>query len=167
MKELNLTRGRVAFVDDDDFDRLSKFRWSVDGRGYVCRGQWIPGENTTRVLKLHREVMNPPKGQPVDHINGNTFDNRKANLRVCTWAENSANCKKKGPHRFRGVTKRGDAWMAQIKHLYKVYNLGTFKTIEQAAFAYDKRAAVLFGEFARLNFPIAHKFWLISEALRH
>lgn len=105
-------------------------------------------------------IMNPPRGMVVDHINGNTLDNRRCNLRVCTHAENARNntliktttTGYKGVHcaKANGSKK---PWRSRIKYNYKEIQLGTFDTKQEAAEAYDIAALKYFGEFAKLNFP--------------
>ena len=76
---------RVAIVDPDDFDWLSKFRWKVvksKSCSYAVRKFWANGRYHYR--RMHREIMNTPKGQEVHHVNGNTFDNRKCKMQNVT-----------------------------------------------------------------------------------
>lgn len=116
-------------------------------------------------LKMHRMIMNASKGFVVDHINHNGLDNRKANLRLVTNAQNSYNrpCfKKKGsPSQYKGVywSKRDNKWQVQISCKGKVKTIGQFKDEIQAAKAYDKAAKKYHGEFAYLNFS---QTWRIS-----
>jgi hypothetical protein len=93
----------------------------------------------------------------VDHINGDTLDNRRANLRVCTKSENNRNRRKLHPttSRFKGVYKNTKPWIALIECNGKQFVLGRFASEEEAALAYDKAAKEHFGSFARLNFPPA------------
>ena len=107
---------------------------------------------------LHRLLVNCPKGMVVDHINGNTLDNRKENLRICSKIENQYNQKKHKGNRhskFKGVTYRKDLkskpWEAFIYKDGKSKRLGYFKTEQLAAKAYNKAAKKAYGEFAKLN----------------
>lgn len=105
---------------------------------------------------MHRLIMRAKKGQILDHINGDRFDNRKENLRFCTNSQNLANRSKTSLNKsgYKGVTfipGRLRPWRAVITYKGKYTNLGYFETKEQAALAYNKAAVKYFGEFARYN----------------
>src|SRR6185369_1147212 len=104
---------------------------------------------------LHRIIADAKPGQIVDHINGDTLDNRRSNLRLCTTAENNRNTRGKNPKSgFKGVYPQfgTNTWQAKITVAGKVLCLGTFKEKEDAAKCYDLAAREHFGEFARTNF---------------
>lgn len=98
-REIPLTKGMVAIVDDEDFDSLNQFKWYAKNNKaknrptdifYACRrDKKFRGKRKT--IYMHRFLMNPPRSRVVDHRNGNPLDNRKENLRVCTRAENNQN----------------------------------------------------------------------------
>jgi hypothetical protein len=96
--------------------------------------------------------MQPPPGALVDHVNGDTLDNRRENLRVATHAENSQN-KRKISKGFKGVYERRGHWIASIAACGTRVRLGSFATPEEAAMAYDDGARKWHGPFARVNFP--------------
>ena len=154
MKEILLSQGRVALVDDDMFEYLNQWKWYCNNGGYATRNS--TGLHRT-IIRMHREIMNTPNGMETDHINGNSLDNRKENLRVCTHSENMHNRKVrthissgyKGVHWHRHNKK----WEAYIRIHSKRIFLGYFSDPAEAAHAYDKAAKNLFGEFARPNFP--------------
>jgi hypothetical protein len=107
---------------------------------------------------LHRLIMDCPKGMVVDHINGDTLDNRKSNLRICTKLQNQYNQKKhKGNKhsKYKGVTLRKELkskpWEAFIYANRTHRRLGYFATEIEAAEAYNKAALQMYGEYAKLN----------------
>ena len=148
-----LTKGYVALVSVMDRDILLKNSWSSKVDKHSVYVQRSVGDFTRR---LHREIMAPPKDKIVDHINGNGLDNRRENLRIANHAQNTANrirCKK-SKRGFVGVYPDRGRWKAMINTEKKSINLGRYKTAEEAARVRDKAAYDLYGEFARLNFPL-------------
>jgi len=160
MKEIELTQGKVALVDDEDFEELNKHKWRAmnnHGRGWYavrrsssCNGKW-------HTIYMHREIMNAQPGQEVDHRNRKGLDNQRKNLRFCTCSQNQANAKKRVrcSSQYKGVNwnKQHDKWQAYIKVHGKQAYLGYFDDEIAAACAYDKAATERFGEFAHPNFP--------------
>lgn len=156
MNHIELSRGYVSLIDESDYPELSKTKWSYNGCGYAVRAIWNPIKKKSRFILLHRQIMNPVKGQDVDHINGNKLDNRRSNLRLCSRSQNKANVglKKTNTSGFKGVSyfKGTSRWRARIKVNYKAKHLGFFLDKESAAKAYDAAAILHFGEFAQTNF---------------
>lgn len=153
MGTIKLRNGGEALIDDADAELVSGYAWysfSVRRVEYVAAG-W-----GGKRIYLHRLIAQPEKGQEVDHINCDGLDNRRSNLRVCSHAQNLANQRhqeRETHSRYKGVTynKRHGKWMAQAKARKIHYNLGTFKSEDDAARAYNAFAVNAFGEFARLN----------------
>ena len=146
-----ITRGLFAAVDKEDYEALSKYSWNAQ-RAYKCfyAAGWVGG----KVQLMHRVIMTPPAGQMVDHINRNTLDNRKSNLRICSCSQNMFNSKGKGAW-LKGVgtaaRNKSKPWRAQIMLNYKQKFLGYFETEELAHAAYCDAAKKLFGEFFRAS----------------
>jgi len=145
MKELQLSRGAVALVDDADFFRLLKLarRWSLATRGrtrYAVRWEKIDGVRTC--IYLHRWILDAPPGKVVDHINGNGLDNRRANLRIVTQAENMLNqtTPRKASSGFAGVAfvPSSGNWRAYVNVGNRQVSIGVWPTPELAAAARDR-----------------------------
>lgn len=154
MKHIPLTRDKTAIVDDEDFPWLVQWNWYCNDSGYAVRnGQGSENANT---IRMHREIMKATDEKMIDHINGDTLDNRKSNLRFATISQNLMNrAKRKTKWKYKGVTQRrtNSRFTARLTYQMKQYILGTYDTQEEAALAYDDKAKELFGEYARLNFP--------------
>ncbi len=159
MKEIQLTQGKVALVDDEDFDRLSKHSWCAHlsrkvGLWYAERGYHIE-KNKQFSLGMHREIMGVQKGVDIDHRDRNGLNNQKSNLRICSRTLNQGNAtlRKDSTTGFKGVSykKENGKFVARVQFGKKRLSLGYFPTKELAAAAYDKAAIELFGEFARVN----------------
>lgn len=152
MKNIELNKGNVAIVDDADYERLSQFKW-FERRGYAARNVYKKGVYIT--IWLHREIICPPPGNEVDHINGNKLDNRRENLRIVTHSQNMKNTYRRHPSssKHKGVSwfKESKKWMANINSDGKRYYLGLFEQEEEAARAYNDAAQRLHREFAKLN----------------
>jgi hypothetical protein len=154
-REIPLSQGQVALVDEADYPRVVEHRWYVrnqHGRHYVATH--VAGHRNAVVL-LHRFLLAPPPGLHVDHIDGNPLNNTRANLRFCSNAENARNRAKnrRGRHPYKGIACVKGRWTAQLAcDGLRYYKCG-FKTPEEAASAYDALARQHHGAFARLNFP--------------
>lgn len=166
MKEIPLTRGKVALVDDQDFERVNQYSWRYIETGKmrkpyaVChRIKTETRFGTLRSMLLHSFILDAKVGEYVDHKDGNGLNNTRDNLRVCTQSQNLANSFKsktgKRTSQFKGVRLRKDnhKYSAQIVVNDKYIHLGFFTDEIIAAKAYDEAAFNNFGEFARLNFP--------------
>jgi len=162
---ISLTCGRFAKIDLDDFDRINQWNWRAVSTGTAnclraIRCTKKKDKNSGKVIRktflMHREVINAPPEFVVDHINHDSLDNRRSNLRLATHAQNSANMKRhntKNNKPYKGVHKNKTKWRAVISQYGKYKHIGNFDTQIEAAKAYDSKAIELFGEFAYLNFP--------------
>lgn len=160
MRELPLTRGRVALIDDEDFERASEHKWfarpSGRDRYYAARRDRKAG----KVIRLHRFILGAQDDQIVDHIDGDGLNNQRANLRFCNRAENAWNTGRRlGRPLPKGVcapaqlSSSARPFIAKIVANAKQHYLGTFSDPIEAGLAYDSAAIRLHGAFARLNFP--------------
>jgi hypothetical protein len=162
MKELTLRNCQIALVDDDIYEAVSPFTWSVNEDGYVCRWHREPSpvrgiRGKLKCIKLHSVVLPPKSGFFVDHRNHQLLDNRRSELRYSTHQTNGRNRVKQlkpASSIYKGVTfsKKTRRWQATIgvepgKHKW----LGYFDTEQCAALAYNAAAIQLHGEFAHLN----------------
>lgn len=151
MKEIPLTQGKVALVDDADFEHLSKFKWCAveDNRTWYARTFVLQ-----RPISMHRVLL--PGIKLIDHEDGNGLNNQRHNLRPCLGYQNQGNRKKqlkKTSSKFKGVhwNKHAKRWRTQIKHEGKQIYLGYFSTEEDAARRYNQAAIEKFGNFAKIN----------------
>lgn len=150
-----LNRGFATIVSPEDAAILDEGGWyaSVNYRGYVTVRKNMPRANGRRLGEiLHRRIIETPNGKHVDHANRDTTDNRRANLRCCTSAQNAWNraAEKGKAIPLKGVRKAGKSrFQSMITVNKKKHHLGTFATAEEAHAAYVAAAVRLHGEFAR------------------
>ncbi len=152
-----LTQDKFAIVDPQDFEELNKFDWYAKKHRntfYAVRSVRENGRHIT--INMHRLILQAPAGSIIDHKNRNGLDNRKANLRFATPAQNAANRAKVpglGSSIYKGVKRDGGRWRATITHNGTREHLGFFDNEIDAAKAYDQAAKIYHAEFAVLNFP--------------
>jgi hypothetical protein len=171
MKEIPLTQGKVALVDDEDYEWLNQWKWfAFKGHKtyYARRAIYIHGKQ--KMLHLHRIIMNTPDDMQVDHIDHNGLNNQKSNLRNCDFLQNRQNSSARGKSEYLGVSIKKkistykningeikkyyypNMFVSQITVNKRRTHLGYFNDKIEAAKAYDKAAKEYFGEFANLNF---------------
>ncbi len=158
-----LEKGRFAFVDDEDYEKVASFKWYPASAGHAIAKK--QKNNRVAHFSMHRIIMDAAPEDVVDHIDGNATNNTRANLRITDHKGNAANQRKQATWRgrpttskYKGVikveTKKGKvAWCASIRRQGRGRNLGWFADETHAALAYDRAARELFGQYARLNFP--------------
>lgn len=159
MKKIKLTQGKFALVDNEDYKKLSQYKWYVVYRRntfYAVRAKYINGKRTEELM--HRRIMGLKykDGKFTDHINRNGLDNRKNNIRICTIAQNGWNRTGKQSNNtsgYKGVCRHplSNKWRAQIKVNSQTKHIGFFTLRIDAAQAYNDAAIKYFGEFANLN----------------
>lgn len=161
MREISLTKGQVTIVDKEDYEKLSNYKWHLvvqrkHRSGYVYTG--IEGHE----IAMHRFLLGLPHGdkRQVDHINGNTLDNRRSNLRICSRPENMWNMSMRPSNTsgFKGVFRFRSKWASQITVHRKVICLDVYVDPRVAAIVYDTAAIHHYGEFARTNGSLGN-FW--------
>lgn len=156
MKQIPLTQGQVAIVDDEDYELVSSVKWYAQrvkrGNGFCF---YAANGGGGRLLQMHRYILNVKDSNIlVDHRDGNGLNNCRNNIRTCTQAENVRNMRKTkiSSSKYKGVTKKPDGrYEASVEMHKKCYYAGRFIKEEEAALAYNKKATELFGEFANLN----------------
>jgi hypothetical protein len=148
------TKRGVVLLDLQDYDRMVGSVYVSESNGRLSAELVVNDNVKSYHCKLARFVLSAAAGFVVDHINHDTLDNRRANLRVCTVQENKMNCighnHRKG--KYKGIypcgKKNGSvAWVAQVTRMKKKYYLGTFYTQEEARDAYNRHAPRIHGEF--------------------
>jgi hypothetical protein len=158
-REISLPKGRVALVDDEDYERVAHRKWQTvpapNGRRYTL--SILHGD----AISMHRLITGAARDQVVDHVNGDGLDNRRSNLRVCTQSQNLRNSGARGKSAspYKGVSAHKGRWRFFLftgerrGNLRLTVSRSGFKTPEDAARAYDAEILKRFGEYARLNFP--------------
>lgn len=157
-REIPLTQGKVALVDEADYNFLMQWKWfawkNTGGQYYAGRRVRIAvGKQAT--VHMHRAILSAPDGMQVDHVNHETLDNRRENLRLATFSQNTKNRKryKNNTSGIKGVSlyKPSQKWIAIISVDGKFKHLGYYVSKEAAAHAYAEAAHRFHGDFACLG----------------
>jgi hypothetical protein len=154
MKEIKLSQGKVALVDDEDFELLNKLKWCYGSRGYAVKTTHYrdsTNKRHTSMLWMHRVVATTPAGMFTDHINGDKLDNRRENLRIVTQEQNAWNTKtpRHNTTGIKGIYWRANRWEAAISKDSKKVHLGRFASRYDAEKAYENAALKLRGKYVR------------------
>jgi hypothetical protein len=161
---VELTRGAVAVVDDEDYALVSQYSWCLHSKGYAIAR--VPGMGT-KLVYMHRLILAAPPRSQVDHRDHDKLNNCRYNLRLCTRQQNQYNrCKQASSSRYKGVSycKQMKRWRASISINGRQKNLGRFSSEEDAALAHDAAAVLHHGEFAMLNFPQEHPCRIMARS---
>lgn len=146
------SKGEAFLFDSSDWELVKSYTWHISKRGYVST-------HINRILRpLHKVLIGNTAGFDVDHISRDKLDNRRRNLRLCTHQENTFNQKLRATNtsNYIGVSflKKAGKYEAYVHFDGKKHYLGLYENASDAAAARDKRAVMLFGEYANLNFPL-------------
>lgn len=156
MKEVLLTKGLKALVDDEDFQKVNAFKWCASkccNMWYAMRGETRNGKR--RTIYMHRFIMNALPNTEIDHRDNNTMNNQKSNLRFCTRSQNLMNARIRSDNvsGYKGVIwiKRSRKWMAYMRRNGHMKYIGLFNSAADAARAYDSQAIDFNEIFAKTN----------------
>jgi len=157
-KEIFLTKGFVAIVDDEDYEEISQWLWYPQkgvNTYYAVRNSYVSEDFEKRKsISMHRQILDFPPYH-VDHKDGNGLYNVRLNLRKSSKAQNAHNQKPQRGRssKYKGVRwhKHSERWTARITHKGNAFFLGAFHCEKEAAEAYNKAALNYFGEYAKLN----------------
>ena len=163
-REIKLTRGQVAFVDEEDYERIAAYKWYAlwyhHTRSFYAVRKWRDQQGKDHIVSMQREILGLVEGDPkyADHIqSGQTLMNTRGNLRIVTPQQNCCNARRRRDNisGFKGVSwnNRRRKWRATISNKGNLLELGFFIDKEDAALEYNKKALQLHREFATLNFP--------------
>ncbi len=157
MKTIQLTRGKAALVDDEDYAHLKKYKWRAvkttrSNVWYAVCSLYYRGFKFT-TLRMHRLICGVKNTTEVDHRDGNGLNNQRVNLRPATRRQQLHNTKRRGSSSspYKGVHNDMGKWVARITVNDNMVHLGSYDRAEDAAYAYNKAALEYFGEFANIN----------------
>ena len=155
-----LVNGEGCIVDKGDYDLVSKYVWCLATKDEYAMA-WVNSENRSRdgldghckTIRMHRLIMCPPRGMVVDHINGNTLDNRRENLRICTQHRNTMHRTKLNKNNTNGhigvdiLPNKINKYRARICINKKLKHLGCFPTMEEAVSCRQEAEMKYFKEY--------------------
>ncbi|MFC1738189.1 HNH endonuclease [Planctomycetota bacterium] len=159
-RRIRLTRGKYAIVDAEDFEGLNEYKWHCTYHGYATRiiyKETVKGKKAISIY-MHRLLCPAPEGMIVDHINRNSLDNRKVNLRAATQKQNVWNRKflrRRGKSQYNGIRwdNNREKWQVRLMINGQRKSFGYYADEIEAAKVYDRAAKKYRGEYAYLNFP--------------
>jgi hypothetical protein len=144
-KKIPLSNGMIAIIDDVDYEEVSKYKWTTtkSSNKFYARTHAKNKSGKWKNLYLHRLLMKPKGSKQTDHINGDSLDNRRCNLRLCNSYQNSWNKGASIGRKYKGVMP--------YKNKFKIYISKSYDTEKEAVAAYNDIALKLHGEFAFQN----------------
>ena len=176
MRLIELTQGKQAVVDMQDYAVLSRYKWmAVRDANNMWYAVTRTRPYTNSYLRMHRIILDARPGQAIDHINGDGLDNRRSNLRWCNESQNQANSCKRLTYagrptssRFKGVSwhRNKKHWGVHICHHDERRYVGTYRNEAIAAMAYDLAALKAFGSYARSNFAVLWAWLPVIQGFR-
>jgi len=164
MKTIELTQEQVAQVSDVDYEYLMQWKWRAEkgsrARTFYAVRSFKLSNGVEKRVYMHREVLIRKLGRKLskdeepDHVDGDGLSNQRENLRPATRSQNKRNARKQRGSScvYKGVSKRGKRWRAQMLFQGRYIYLGSFTDPVDAAKAYDSAARKYYGEFAKTNF---------------
>lgn len=160
MKEIKLTQGKIALVDDDDFEKLNQWEWHA--KTFYKSKKWYAARSQKgKTILMHRIILNPTSGMDIDHQDNNGLNNQKSNIRICTRSQNRENTGKRIDNKtgFKGVCwyQKYKKYSSSISHNRKRIFLGYFNTPLEAAKIYNEYAKKIHGDFAHKTINIGAK----------
>jgi len=170
MIEVPLSRGQVALIDDEDADFIFQYQWYAQWqpciRGYYASRAGISINGNQPMIYMHRVLMGARKGQRVDHINMDSLDNRRSNLRFVSRSVNQINSKPYSTNRsgYKGVCVRKNGYRAELRYNHIRIISQQYDTSIDAALLRDALVREWIAEEVYLNFPDEHPQWAILEA---
>lgn len=146
----------ICTVSDQDLDLVEGYRWRVDQHRYALATVYDENRKRLPNLRMHRLIVGAPSGYVVDHIDGNTLNNQRDNLRICSQSDNLGNSRKKdkkASSQYKGLywDKKHKKWRVRVTYKKKTIHVGLFKDELEAARAYNTKAIEVFKEYAALN----------------
>jgi len=175
MKKINVSTRRLpntfVLVDDEDFEWLNQFEWHANPtRGLIYASRRVGSNNEAKRIYMHRFIIGALHGEKTDHRDGNGLNNQRGNLRLATHQQNMCNRKIRKNTRsgFIGVCWQpsNKKWWARVVRNGSALSLGYFNNPEEAAMIRDAKAIEVYGEFARLNFPVDRRPLRVLDGVR-
>lgn len=144
-----IKNGKTFLIDIEDYEKVKDNNWHMDSAGYI-----VSTHGRGRIF-MHKFIIGCAIGMKADHINGVRIDNRRSNLREATVQQNNFNRSKRQncTSKYKGVKRVSNSktWEAYITKSGVAYRIGSYKTEEEGAMAYNEKAIELFGSYAKLN----------------